>query len=84
MRYLCEISYTGTDYHGWQKQTNAITIQSVVEEKLTVFLGESIEIIGSSRTDTGVHGEQQFFHVDISGEVIKKDFLRITRILSPR
>ena len=76
MRYLFEITYEGTHYHGWQTQTNAIGIQQVVEETLCKLIREPISIVGSGRTDTGVHCVQQFFHVDID-KVFDKDNLII-------
>jgi tRNA pseudouridine38-40 synthase len=69
MRYLFEISYNGTHYAGWQSQNNATGVQTVVENALSKILRAEIKIIGSGRTDTGVHCEQQFFHTDI-----EKDF----------
>jgi len=65
MRYFFEISYNGTHYHGWQNQKNAVGVQQVVEEALSKLLREEISIVGSGRTDTGVHCIQQFFHTDI-------------------
>ena len=65
MRYLFEISYLGTHYHGWQSQANAVGIQEVVENALSTILRTPIAIVGSGRTDTGVHCVQQFFHADI-------------------
>jgi tRNA pseudouridine38-40 synthase len=65
MRFLFEISYKGTAYHGWQSQANAVGIQSIVEQVLGQVLREKIEIVASGRTDTGVHCVQQFFHADI-------------------
>ena len=67
-RILFEIAYNGTKYHGWQKQDNASTIQEIIEKNLSVLLKSknNINIIGCGRTDTGVHAEQYFFHVDIS------------------
>lgn len=64
MRYFFEIAYKGTNYHGWQIQKNAVSIQQIYNEGLSLILGEQIESIGSSRTDTGVHANQQFFHID--------------------
>lgn len=49
------IQYDGTSYSGWQKQPNAPTIQQEIETKLSIILKESINLIGSGRTDTGVH-----------------------------
>lgn len=66
MRYFFEISYHGRNYHGWQSQDNALGVQTVVEEGLRKVLRDSsISIVGSGRTDTGVHCRQQFFHSDI-------------------
>ena len=65
MRFFFEISYNGTNYSGWQSQNNATGVQAVVEDALSKLLREEISIVGSGRTDTGVHCEQQFFHADI-------------------
>jgi tRNA pseudouridine38-40 synthase len=65
VRYFFEITYHGKNYHGWQSQRNAIGVQQVVEETLSKLLQEKIDIVGSGRTDTGVHCLQQFFHADI-------------------
>lgn len=69
MRYFFEISYNGTNYHGWQNQANAIGVQQIVEEGMTKVFRENISIVGSGRTDTGVHCVQQFFHADIDQEL---------------
>lgn len=69
MRYFFEISYNGKDYHGWQRQINAPSVQQVVEEAMKTLLGVPVTISGSGRTDTGVHCIQQFFHVDLQQHV---------------
>lgn len=69
MRYLFEIAYNGTRYHGWQRQDNAITVQEVVEEALTRITRSKTSIMGSGRTDTGVHCRQQFFHADFEKKI---------------
>ncbi len=51
------VAYDGTNYHGWQLQPGAVTIESVLNEKLTELLGEPIQVIGASRTDSGVHAK---------------------------
>jgi tRNA pseudouridine38-40 synthase len=84
MRYFFEIAYKGTNYSGWQTQHNAVTVQEVVEDGLTKLTGEKIEIIGSGRTDTGVHCEQQFFHADIKKEIVLKDFQHRLNVLLPK
>jgi len=75
MRYFFEISYSGTRYHGWQNQRNAIGVQQVVEHGLSKLLREPISIVGSGRTDAGVHCEQQFFHADFENEFETEVFL---------
>ncbi len=69
MRYFFEITYNGRNYHGWQSQLNALGVQTVVENSLRHLLRENISIVGSGRTDTGVHCLQQFFHGDITKSV---------------
>lgn len=65
MRYFFEITYHGKNYNGWQSQKNGIGVQDVVEKALTQLFRTPVAIVGSGRTDTGVHCEQQFFHADI-------------------
>lgn len=63
--YKMVIQYDGSAYNGWQRQENAKhTIQEVLEETLTGLLGTGIELIGSGRTDAGVHayGQVANFH----------------------
>lgn len=56
------ITYDGTNYCGWQVQPNKITIQEVIEKALLTLTGEKIKVIGSGRTDAGVHAEGQVAH----------------------
>lgn len=58
------LSYDGTNYHGWQIQKNAETIQSVLERKLRIVLREEVHVIGSGRTDAGVHARGQVAHFE--------------------
>lgn len=60
MRYFLECSYLGTSYCGWQIQQNAKTVQGEIERGLSILLKTPIELTGSSRTDAGVHAQQQF------------------------
>lgn len=53
------IEYDGTNYKGWQRQANGITVQEVIENKLSGITGETIKIHGSGRTDSGVHALAQ-------------------------
>jgi tRNA pseudouridine38-40 synthase len=64
-RYFIELAYDGTNYHGWQMQQNAISVQEVLNKSLATVLREPIETIGAGRTDTGVHARQLYAHFDI-------------------
>ena len=55
MRIRLTVAYDGTNYHGWQKQDNAVSVQGILTEALQQLLGEEIELAGASRTDAGVH-----------------------------
>ena len=68
-RYFIELAYNGSDYHGWQRQPNAISIQQVLEEALSKLKRESISLMGAGRTDTGVHARQMFAHFDVVEEI---------------
>lgn len=54
-RYKLIVAYDGTNYCGWQVQPEAVTIEGVLNETLSVVLKENIQVIGASRTDAGVH-----------------------------
>lgn len=69
MRYFIEFSYKGTAYNGWQKQNNSLGVQQVLEDAVSKILRQTVEITGSSRTDAGVHAEQQFAHFDFTPEI---------------
>lgn len=60
------IEYDGTNYHGWQTQANAITVQSTIEKCIKKLTGEDCNLIGSGRTDVGVHalGQVANFHTN--------------------
>ena len=66
MRYFIQFSYFGERYHGWQKQPNAITVQTVLEDAMKKLLGSQIAIMGAGRTDAGVHARQMFAHFDVA------------------
>lgn len=64
MRYFIELAYKGTNYHGWQFQPDAASVQETLEKALSVLLRTPIEIVGAGRTDAGVHAKQMFAHFD--------------------
>ena len=55
MRYFIELAYKGTNFHGWQIQNNAETVQATVEKALSLILRTKISVVGAGRTDAGVH-----------------------------
>ncbi len=75
MRYFLELSYNGTAYHGWQKQSNAVSVQEVIEKALHGLLSEEIALTGCGRTDTGVHAEQYFAHFDSVSDLRGRNLL---------
>lgn len=64
MRYVIKICYDGTDYAGWQYQTNAMSVQERLETAILEALGESVRVTASGRTDSGVHAFGQVCHFD--------------------
>ena len=54
-RIKLTVAYDGTNYHGWQIQPNADTIEGELNKAISELTGEQIEVIGASRTDAGVH-----------------------------
>lgn len=84
MRYLFEIAYNGSSYNGWQTQHNGIAVQTVVEEVMSTILRMPVSILGSGRTDAGVHCEQQFFHTDLPEQSDKNELLLRLNSFLPR
>ena len=64
MRYFIEFAYNGKNYHGFQSQPDASSVQETLEKALSTLFRESITIVGAGRTDTGVHAKQMFAHFD--------------------
>ncbi len=72
MRHFIEFAYKGTNYHGWQMQPNAISIQQVLTQGISTILKTKINLVGAGRTDTGVHAKQMFAHFDFDGFIDNK------------
>ena len=70
------MAYRGTNYHGYQRQDNAVTIQETVENALSVILNEKVTMYGCSRTDTGVHANNYCFSVKTNSSIPIKGFVR--------
>ena len=65
MRYFIEISYNGSNFHGWQIQPNAVTVQETIEKAFFTLLKKQIKLTAAGRTDTGVHATQMYAHFDL-------------------
>ena len=70
------MAFRGTNYHGFQRQNNALTIQEVVETALSKLLNEPVCIQGCSRTDTGVHAKQFCFSLQTENKIPPRNFIR--------
>lgn len=81
MRYFSELAYNGTNYFGWQKQPNQVSVQETIDHAFSTILRMPIEITGCGRTDTGVHASQYFIHFDFQGELPKGFLNRINKFL---
>jgi tRNA pseudouridine38-40 synthase len=76
-RYQIKIEYDGTDFVGWQYQKNGKSVQGVLQKILLQFLKKKIIVVGSGRTDSGVHAIEQSAHIDLEKKIFeKKKFLQ--------
>lgn len=74
----------GAPFSGWQIQPNAPSIQEEIQEKLSLLLGESTQIYGAGRTDSGVHAEEMFAHFDFDKRIDRQDLThRLNKFLPP-
>ncbi|UFJ40690.1 tRNA pseudouridine(38-40) synthase TruA [Brevibacillus humidisoli] len=69
IRLKVTVAYDGTDYSGFQVQPDQVTVQGEIEQALTRITGETLQIVGSGRTDAGVHARGQVFHVDTASTI---------------
>lgn len=64
MRFVIKIAYDGTNYAGWQRQKNAVSVQQRLEEAVFLATGKAVSVTASGRTDAGVHALGQVCHFD--------------------
>ena len=69
MRYFLELSYKGTAYNGWQRQSDAPSVQQTLETALSTLMRSPVGIVGAGRTDTGVHAAYYVAHFDTEREI---------------
>ncbi len=77
------IEYEGTHYHGWQRQSDDITIEGVLEEKLGIITGGKVTLIGSGRTDAGVHALNQVANFKTHSGIGEPNLLRAINSMIP-
>jgi len=68
-KYFLKLAYNGKNYHGWQSQPNAVTVQQTLEEALSLLWRTPIDIVGAGRTDSGVHAKEMFAHFNFEEEL---------------
>ena len=79
-RYQILIEYLGTNFRGWQVQKKGKTIQGLLQDKISKLLKEKITLLGSGRTDTGVHAIEQSAHFDCKNQI--KEFDRFLKSIN--
>ena len=79
-RYQILIEYVGTNFRGWQVQKKGKTIQGLIQEKISKLIKEKIILLGSGRTDTGVHAIEQSAHFDCKNQI--KDLNRFLKSIN--
>ena len=72
-RYQLLIEYVGTNFVGWQIQSKGISVQKLIQVKLSKLLNEKISLVGSGRTDSGVHAIEQSAHFDCKKQILNLD-----------
>jgi tRNA pseudouridine38-40 synthase len=81
LRYFIELSYLGKNYHGWQIQPDANSIQEELNKAISTVLQDEISVVGAGRTDTGVHASQMFAHFDSDTILDKNIVFKLNSIL---
>ena len=71
--YQIIIEYLGTNFVGWQVQKNGLSVQEILEKSLSKYLKDNIRVVGSGRTDAGVHASEQSAHFKTKYKIIDKN-----------
>jgi tRNA pseudouridine38-40 synthase len=84
-RYFISFRFDGRNYHGWQSQHNAVSVQETLNNCLSIVFAQSVYAIGCGRTDTGVHARYFVAHFDLKEEIIdiKTHQFKLESILPP-
>lgn len=81
MRYFIELSYHGKNYHGWQIQPDANSVQEELTKAISTILRTEITVVGAGRTDAGVHASQMYAHFDVAKELTNDIVFRFNALL---
>jgi tRNA pseudouridine38-40 synthase len=83
-RIKLTLEYDGTDFSGWQVQPDQRTVQGELQASLSKMMGSQINVIGSGRTDAGVHALQQVAHADVTRDIPSVNILMGLNSALPR
>src|SRR5215472_14415291 len=86
MKLACGIEYDGTDYHGFQRQSNdhGPTIQGTLETAIERIAGQKSTVYGAGRTDAGVHASGQVIHFCTSAKLSPQVWMRAMNAVLPK
>jgi len=74
-RYFIRFAYNGDNYHGWQLQLNAISVQEVLNRSISLLSREEVSVLAAGRTDAGVHAKEMYGHIDFENFVPEENFV---------
>lgn len=84
MRYFIRITYDGSKFYGFQKQSDKLTVQGTLEKALTILNKKKVNVKGAGRTDVGVHALGQGVHFDLDVEIpCSRLQVALNRIVAP-
>jgi len=75
-RFKLIVEYDGSNFVGWQKQTNGPSVQAAIEDAILTLSSESAEVVGAGRTDAGVHARAMAAHFDLSTDRFDSETVR--------
>lgn len=81
MKYFLHLAYQGTAYHGWQRQTSAVSVQSTIEGVLSEVCKQAVTVNGCGRTDAGVHASQYVCSIELTDQSSAPDVYVLNRRL---
>jgi tRNA pseudouridine38-40 synthase len=82
--YKINLSYDGTDFHGWQRQPEKRTVQGVLENSLTKITQKKIPVAGAGRTDAGVHAQDQVANFKVNLGMDRDELFRAINSILPQ